>query len=193
MSDDRTRSIAEIADDVIAASSGDEVSVGDIVEAMGRTSHHALLFIVAALAATPLSGVPGVSVVCGAMIAIISFEALLRYDEVRIPARVRRGSVDAAKLRAALEKAKPVIRFIDRFTRRRWEPLFHRPIIHLPLIVCMVSGAAMPFLEFIPFTSSIVAAGVALIAVALLTRDGLFAMLALLPYAGFAYLATRVM
>jgi Exopolysaccharide synthesis, ExoD. len=55
-------------------------------------------------------------------------------------------------------------------------------------ILCLVSGLAMPFLEVIPFSASIVASGVLLLTLSMLTRDGLFFVLAMLPYAGLLYL-----
>jgi hypothetical protein len=50
----------------------------------------------------------------------------------------------------------------------------------------------MPFLEFVPFSSSALGAGVALLAIGMLSRDGVITLLALLPYAGLIWLILRV-
>ena len=90
-------------------------------------------------------------------------------------------------------KAQPSARWIQRQTRRRIGILFPRPLSYVPLLVCVAAGFAMPFLEIIPFSGSIVASGVFLIALSFVTRDGLLALLSLLPFAGLATLAVRAL
>ena len=99
-----------------------------------------------------------------------------------------RRSVDGPSLRSALDKSRPVIAWIDRRTRRGLTGLFHRPVIYVPELLCLLSGLVMPVLEFIPFSASIVATGVCLLALSMLTRDGLFFILAMVPYAGLGTL-----
>lgn len=185
-------SLGDVADRVRDVTQKDEVSVGDVLEALGPRSFVPLLLAPALLAATPLSGIPGVSVVCGLLIALISFEMLMSYDEAYLPKKLKRRSVDAQSLRKALEKARPVIDWVDRHTRQRLSGLFHRPLVFLPKVLCLLSGLAMPFLEFIPFSSSIVAIGVCFLSISLLTRDGLFFIIALLPYIGVVLLLLRL-
>ena len=186
-------SLGDIANRVREATDGDEVSVGEVLEALGPRSFVPLLLAPALLAATPLSGIPGVSMVCGVLIAMISFEMLMSYDEAYVPKRLKRQKVKSEALRRALDKVQPVTDWLDRHTRRRLSGLFHRPMIYIPKLICLVSGLAMPFLEFIPFSASIVATGVALLAISLLTRDGLFFLLALMPYGGMLVLAVNML
>jgi hypothetical protein len=49
----------------------------------------------------------------------------------------------------------------------------------------------MPLLEFVPFTSSIIGVGVALLALGILTRDGLLTIIGMLPYAIVGWLIVR--
>lgn len=46
-------------------------------------------------------------------------------------------------------------------------------------LICLICGALMPLLEVVPFTSSLLGAAVGLLAVAMLTRDRLIALLTL--------------
>ena len=46
-------------------------------------------------------------------------------------------------------------------------------------VICLLLGAAMPLLELVPFTSSVAAAAVALLALAMLAQDGLLVLAAL--------------
>ena len=48
----------------------------------------------------------------------------------------------------------------------------------------------MPLLEFVPFSSSIMGVGVALLALGILTRDGIVILLGLVPYGVVGWLIT---
>jgi hypothetical protein len=189
----RERSLVAILDAIGDTAEAGSVTVGDIVEAVGRTSFAALLLVPALVAVSPLSGVPGVSMACGLTIAFVSAEMLMNFDRLRLPRALMRRSVSGARLGKALAAVRPAVAWLDRHTRNRLGFLFHRPIVYVPQLLCLVSGLAMPFLEVIPFSSSVVAAGVSMLALSLLTRDGLFFLLALLPYATLGYFGVRLL
>ncbi|MEY8842602.1 exopolysaccharide biosynthesis protein [Cribrihabitans sp. XS_ASV171] len=187
--------LGDMADQILSADGDEdgEIAVGDVVHILGSRSHYALLLAVSATCATPLSGIPGVSVVCGLLIALIAAERIfLRHRDVYLPGKLSRRAISAEKAQGTIKKIRPYIDWVDRHTRKRFSGLFKAPMIYVPLTICMISGAAMPFLEFIPFTSSIVASGVLLISVGLVTRDGIFAVLSIIPYIGLVVLLTRV-
>lgn len=169
----------------------DRVSIADMVAAIGGRGIIPLLLVPALLAMSPLSGVPGFSAMAGVIITIVSIYMLLNRDRVSMPGFIAGRTVDGAKLDKALSKIQPLVDWTDRHTRRRWHLLFKRPIIWVPQGLCLASGMVMPFLEFIPFTSSIVATGVFLLALSLLVRDGRLFIIALLPYAAVITIAVR--
>lgn len=182
-------SLTDLADRIAAAGSDDdELDVREVLDALGTRSHYALLLVVAATAATPLSGIPGVTVACGLMIALIAGSRLLRRSEVSLPGRLERMSIDADRAKRVLAKIRPGIAWVDRHTHRRLGVLFKPPMLQLLLVICVLSGLTMPFLEVIPFSGSIVASGVMVISIALVTRDGAFALVAILPYCALAWL-----
>ncbi|WP_322889685.1 MULTISPECIES: exopolysaccharide biosynthesis protein [unclassified Yoonia] len=169
----------------------DRVAIEDMMTAIGGRGIIPFLLVPALLTMSPLSGVPGFSATAGLIIATVSVYMLLNRDSVSLPGFVERRTVDGAKLEKALSKVQPLVDWIDRHTRRRWHLLFTRPIIWVPQGLCLLSGMVMPFLEFIPFTSSIVATGVFLLALSLLVRDGRLFIIALLPYAAVITIAVK--
>lgn len=189
----RTGELSETIDRVQSRASGDKVTVAEVTSALGDWGVLPLILLPALVAATPLSGIPGTSIVCGLLIATLSVELIFGFRQAVLPERLNRKSIDAQKLRSALSKIAPALRWIDRHTANRLTFLFHRPLIWIPMGLCLLSGIVMPFLEFIPFSSSIVATGVCFLVMAMMTRDGLFFLLALLPYAGVIYLLTGVL
>ena len=184
-------SLGSVADRLLeAAGKADDMSMDMLIRALGERSHYTLILVIATLAATPLSGIPGVSIVCGLLIAIIAGERIVCGDRVRLPAWAKRQSLPAGQVRKTLEKLRPIIDWVDRHTHRRLGWVMASPMNRLPLLVCLAGGLTMPFLELIPFTSSIVASGITLISVGMITRDGVFASLALIPFAALVWLGT---
>lgn len=189
MAESEPKSLGEIARRLRKAAAQDRVALRDMVAAMGRHSLLPLMIVPAALAATPLSGIPGLTAACGLAIALIAGQLLVSADRVRLPGLLLRQEVPGAPLRSALDAARPVTDWIDRNTGDRLPWLFHRPLVHLPEFLCLLTGLAMPVLEIVPFSGSVAAVAVLLLALALLARDGLLFGLALLPYALLAWLA----
>lgn len=186
--------LSQIMNDIRASYDGEKshVKVADLLSAIGEKSVLSAMLIPALIAATPLSGIPGVSVVCGLLIALLSFELIFNFRRIYLPEKLQKRSVDAGKLDSTLEKLSPAIKWIDRHSRARLTFLFHRPLIWLPQLLCLVSGLAMPFLEFIPFSSSVAAIGATLLIMSMLTEDGIFFLLAMFPYAFGIYLIVQI-
>jgi hypothetical protein len=180
--------LGSLLDGVEQAGQGERISVGDIVARSGRDGIVPVVLLVALAAVTPLSGIPGVSIACGLMIALASAQLLVKADCLWLPGRLRRLSLERARVARNLDRIRPVADWLDRHTHERLRVLFHRPLVYVPETLMLLAGLTMPFLEVIPFSSSAMAAGVALLSLALLTRDGLFAVLAVLPFAGLGTL-----
>ena len=170
----------------------DMVSIADIMVAIGGRGIIPFLIVPALLTMSPLSGVPGFSATAGIIIALVSIYMLMNRDSISLPGAIERRTVAGARLEKALARVQPFVDWIDRHTRPRWRFLFTPPIIWVPQGLCLASGLVMPFLEFIPFTSSIVATGVFLLALSLLVRDGRLFIIALLPYAAVIVAAMKL-
>lgn len=176
MADSGKQTIGTVVADVRAiAAEGKEVSVGAIVERLGSVSQSGLILVPALLAATPLSGIPGLTSVCGLTIALLAIQMVWPRKHLWLPDWILRRRVDSDDLCSALDKSRPAIDFVDRHTRRRLRFFLTRPatiVIKLTIVLC---GLIMPFLEVIPFTGSLMAIVVTFLATSLLTCDGLFA------------------
>lgn len=167
-------SLAAVLDRLETLADGDRARLGDLTAAFGAASFVPALMIPALLVVSPLSGIPLFSSACGLTIALIAAQMLAARRHLWLPARIKRRSIPAARLRAALARMRPPMEWIDRHTTPRLRALFHRPLSWLPQIGCVLSGAMMPFLELVPFSSSILGGAVLCFSIGLLTRDGLF-------------------
>lgn len=186
--------LSEILNDIRSSYDSEEscVKVADLLSALGDKSILSAMLIPALIAATPLSGIPGLSAVCGLLIALLSFELIFNFRRIYLPKKLQERSIDAGKLDSTLEKVSPAIKWIERHSHARLKFLFHRPMIWLPQLLCLVSGLAMPLLEFIPFSASVAAIGATLLIISMLTEDGIFFLLAMFPYAFGIYLIVQI-
>lgn len=167
------RSLTAILDAVEKiAKRQDQVSVENVLEAMGRAGPAALIFLPALIATTPLSGIPGLSAFCGIVILLVSAQAVWGRTSLWLPGRIMRRKVEGDKLYNGLEKARSTLVFLDRHTHKRLAFLTTGVGAKPLFALCMIGGMMMPFLEVIPFSASIVAATVLLITIAILTLDG---------------------
>lgn len=160
------------------AKGADRVTLGLLMDAMGPSSIAAVLLVPALLLVSPLSGIPGASVVGGVVISLISAQMLIGRQSVWLPDFIRSRSLSGPALRKALIWLRgPAKRLDDVAPARTGQgPVWWWPVL---AGLCCVLGLGMPFLELIPFTSSIVAALVAALAMAMLTGRARFAVVAI--------------
>jgi len=97
MSDDTV--ITDLIGRVREGAGGERVSVGEIVESLGQDSLPPNLMIPAFAVASPLSGVPLFSSICGLLIALVSAQMLIGRDHVWLPGFLMRRQVSGDRLR----------------------------------------------------------------------------------------------
>ncbi|WCR11290.1 exopolysaccharide biosynthesis protein [Paracoccus stylophorae] len=179
-------SIVSLIDRAVTASDDRTTSVAQILQALGRNSFAPNLLLPAVAVLSPLSGVPLVSTFCGCVIALVSAQMLVGRDHIWLPQVLMRRKIATARLRQVGETMKTPAGWLDRITRPRLRFLSQMPFAVVPRMICLVGGMVMPFLELVPFTSSIIGAVVTLLGFGMLARDGLFTLLGLLAVAGLA-------
>jgi len=176
--------IESVLRDVRDAGEGGEVTLDEILAAAGEHSLTAVLLVPAVIVVTPLSGIPGFSSIMGLVIALIAVQIMAGRHHLWMPLWLRRRTIERDNLQWAVDWLQKPARVMDAVTRRRLSVLVHRPAASVLHLACLLCGLAMPFLEFVPFSSSVLGAAVSIMSIALLARDGLFALAALVPIGG---------
>ncbi|MBU5614971.1 exopolysaccharide biosynthesis protein [Geomonas azotofigens] len=161
-----------------SADDAGHVTLGKIVESVGNRSFGPLLLMVGVIAASPLSGMPGVPTATGFLILLIAVQLFFRRDHFWLPKWLLRRSLAEDKVLTAIRWLRPVARFIDRWLRPRLPALIRGGSIYLISFICASIAVVMPMMELVPFSAH--GAGLALSAfgLALISRDGLLALIA---------------
>ena len=150
------------------------VTTRDLVEAGGKSSFVPAMMIPALLVVSPLSGIPGFSSLMGLTIAIIAAQLVFGRDHLWLPDMLMRRQMRGARVEPALGRLTGFARWIDRHSHERLRALTTPPLVKLAQALCMVCGLGMPFLELVPFSSSILGTAVIFFSVGFLARDGLY-------------------
>ncbi|MCW8127906.1 exopolysaccharide biosynthesis protein [Microbulbifer halophilus] len=154
------------------------VSLDLVVREVGQRSFAPLLLLVGIILFSPLSGIPGVPTLMAILVLLVAVQLLLGRQHFWLPQWMLKRSVPERKLLKALDWLYGPARFIDRWLRPRLTFLVRRTGTYVIAAICAVIALALPAMEIIPFSAT--TAGLALTAfgLALVTHDGLLAVLA---------------
>lgn len=183
-------SVTDIVDRMERVSHAERVSLREVVQALGEASILPVLMAPAMTVVSPLSGVPLFSSICGLTIALVALQLLFNRDHLWLPDWIMRRTIKGKSLQTATTWLRRPAAFLDRHSRERLSFFVRAPFSWITELACVLCGLAMPFLELVPFTSSLLGAAVTLFALSLLVRDGLIAALAFVAIgagATFAY------
>ena len=161
----------------------DDLSLAEILDAFGATAFLPVLIVLALVVVSPLSGIPFLPTVFGTVIALVALQMLLGRPAIWLPPVLARRRLAPRRLHAALARLRRLADRVDASARDRLSRLVSPPLDVAPKAACIPCGGAMPFLELVPFSSSILGVAILCFATGLLTRDGLFAL------AGFVIMA----
>lgn len=153
------------------------VTLRELLHSFGPTSFLPALMVPALIVVSPLSGIPLLPTVCGLTIALIAVQMLFGRRFLWLPGLLMNRRISGARLKAALAWLEGPGNWLDRRTRARIGFIWVWPFSILPTLSCILCGLAMPALELIPFSSTILGAAVTCFAVGFLVRDGVFALI----------------
>lgn len=188
----RSASLMTILETIENAQGEAKITVGEIVELIGRVSFAPLLVVPALALVSPLSGIPLFSTTMGIIIVLVATQMMLKRQTLWLPGWVLRMRASRKAVRTAFEKSHSFVRWLDRRTETRLTVLVHEPLVFFPQLLCVLSGLLLPFLELVPFSSSMIGVAVTLLGIGIFARDGAFIMIAMLPYLLIGGLVWRV-
>lgn len=158
----------------LATVSVDRIAVRDIVQLLGNRSLGGLMLVFAFPMALPIPA-PGLSIVFGVPLVLISAQLMLGFSHVQLPAKLMRQTIPRPRFASIVERVLPILRRLERILKPRIVWLSGRAAT-IPIgIVCVILALtiALP----IPFGNVIPGIAISLFAVGLLQQDGLAIML----------------
>ena len=166
------------------AGEGGEITVDDILGRLAHRSYGPIILIPSLISIFPVIGaLPLVSYTMAALIFLLAIQASFSQQKLWLPDRLRKASFDRDTFAKGLDKARPVLRFIDGFLSDRLHFAFKKPWPMVVIWLCAVLGALMFIYAAVP--GGVVAPGLALVllCLGLTAHDGLLVALGVLASA----------
>lgn len=184
-------SVSDVLDGLDSlAESKSHVSVGDMLDEFGNRSFAPVMLVLALLDLSPIGGIPGVPTFLAACIALIALQLLFARNHIWIPAWIRGQSVKGRKLVKATNKLSPLAEKLDVTSQDRLEAVTHGIGLRVAAALIVLLCVTIPPLEFLPFASVVPMAAIAVLSLAIMTRDGVALILAGLFSSGALVLGT---
>jgi len=172
--------------------SGDDVTVRDLLNAVGRRSYGPILLLLGFIAVTPLTIIPGTSWLVALITLLIAGQIVIGRKFPWVPRRVLDISFPRAALVSGVEQAGKYVRPIDRILKPRLAFLSGPPFIALAALVCVAAALVTFPLGLFPFGPILPGLTVLLFGLGLTARDGFVLVAAGAGLAGAVWLLLRV-
>lgn len=157
-----------------------EVNLEDIIAVVGTRWFGPLLMMPGLVMVVPGVGdIPGVSVLMGLVVLLVSVQAIFDRSQVWLPRWIATRTVSEAKVKRAIKYLRRPAEFIDNLTRRRLTWAVKHASIYVIAATCIAIAAMTPLLELIPGSAMLAGAAISNFGLALLAHDGLIALIAI--------------
>ncbi|GGA53694.1 exopolysaccharide biosynthesis protein [Pelagibacterium lentulum] len=148
------------------------ISIGHLIEGFGNRAFGALLFIFAVPVALPIA-IPGISAVLGAPLLFLCWQLMCGHSQPWLPQVMHNRSFRPADFARILQRVLPSIRRVERLVSPRLVWLTNRRGKQVIGLFAFVLAVVL-FLP-IPFGNNLPALAIAIMALAVLERDGVAA------------------
>ena len=156
-----------------------EVTLEDVVQAAGVRSYGPMLVLGGLVILAPLIGdLPGIPTVVALVTLIVSAQMLIGRDEPWLPGWALRRRVDGERLRKVLRKLRKPSAWIDRLLRPRLRSMVEGRAQRVIAAACCVVALCTPALELVPFSANLAGGALLAFGLAVVSRDGLVALIA---------------
>lgn len=160
----------------------EHVSLREILAHVGDRSFTAVILLTALVLVSPLSAIPGMPTMGMLIIVGVSSQYLLGRRHLWLPSFVLDRRLQRSRVEQAIDFLHGPMGWVDRRTKERLSLFTHRPLKWVVVLTIMATALPWPVLEPLPMVTSIGATAVSLLAIGLVTRDGIFVVV------GFAFI-----
>ncbi|EQB30749.1 exopolysaccharide biosynthesis protein [Sphingobium ummariense] len=162
------------------ARSEEKVRLDRIVEALGNRSYGPFLLIPALIDISPVGGIPGLPTALATVIVLVAAQIMFGRKHLWLPRFLSKRGLSVEKACKATHKLRGVARFLDRWFHGRYISLTQGIFVKLAAACCIILALTVPPLELLPFATTVPMAAIAAFGLALLVRDGLLMIIAML-------------
>ncbi|MBW8309491.1 MAG: exopolysaccharide biosynthesis protein [Candidatus Paracaedibacteraceae bacterium] len=168
------KTVTQLIEEYIYIHQASHISVEGLIQSLRERGYGLLLLLLALPNVLLLTSIPGTSTFFGIPICLIAFQLIMNRPQPWLPDRIRHRYIERETLLTILRKASPYLLKIEHYVRPRWMRMTHKRMEQLMGFFILALGIiiALP----IPFGNFLGGVGVAIFSLALIEKDGVFAL-----------------
>lgn len=157
---------------------GDEVTVGELLHAVGRRAHGPIFLLLGFIAISPLTLLPGANWLVATVILIFALQVLIGLRHPWLPKKALEFRFKRDHLIQGAAASEKYAHMLDALVRPRLAFLTAPPFIQLAALICVLAALVTYPLGLVPFGPLLPSLAVLLFGLALTARDGFVLILA---------------
>lgn len=167
-----------VLDEIAAKCDGDEtpqsLTLGEILDAVGRRSYGPLLLVIGLFAISPVTVIPGLTWLAATLTLIVAGQMALGLPRIWLPAKALEAQLPRTMVKSGIEKSRGVAKAIDKLLKPRLTFLSKPPLVNLVALL-VIAAALITFpLSFIPLAPLAPGLAVVFFGLGMVARDGLW-------------------
>lgn len=162
---------------------GEEITVGELLHAVGRRAHGPVFLLLGFIAISPLTLVPGANWLMATVILIFALQVLVGFRHPWLPRKALDFSFKRDHLVQGAAASEKYAHMLDALVRPRLTFLTEPPFIQLAALVCILAALVTFPLGLVPLGPLLPSLAVLLFGLALTARDGFVLILATAVFA----------
>ncbi|MEL6415408.1 MAG: exopolysaccharide biosynthesis protein, partial [Pseudomonadota bacterium] len=147
----QVRNLRTLLQSLCSETEGETVSVGDLMNAVGRRSYGPVILLLGFIAISPLTIIPGASVLVAVITLIFTLQMVFGRPYPWIPKKALEFSFPRKHMVAGVAMADKYVVQVDRFLKPRFGFLTRPPFVNLVALACVGAALVTLPLSFIPF------------------------------------------
>jgi len=172
---------------------GDNVSIADLLNAVGRRSYGPVLLLLGFIAISPLTLVPGANSIVALVTLIFAVQIVIGMKYPWLPRRALEFSFPRKHLVSGAKALQKHAYVVDQILRPRLAFLTRVPFINIVALACVAAALITIPLSFVPLGPVLPSLTILLFGLALTARDGIVLIIAGASLAGATILLMKLL
>ncbi len=166
-----------------------DVTVRDIIAAVGSRSYGALLLLLGVVSISPLTVLPGANWFVAAITLLVALQMTFSARHLWLPSALLDVHIHRASVEDSVARLRPAAHTLDALLKPRLTVLVEKPSMNLAGLLCAVAALATFPLGLVPLGPVVPGLAVSTIGLGLFFKDGLIVLVGALIVAGATALA----
>ena len=179
----------EIQETADAQPASRPLTLGDLLDSVGRRSYGPLLLVIGLIAISPVTAIPGMTWATAVLTLIVALQIAIGRERIWLPKSALNIKVGRRDVHKGVEKSRTAARWIDHLLRPRLEFLSKPPFVNIVGIICVAAALITFPLGLIPLLPLIPGIAIVAFGLGMTARDGVWLTLGVLVVGGAFWLA----